>query len=222
MNENFCCVIDDREKNTRIEKAMNFFNEAGIQTKKERLPIGDYVFNKRVVFEWKTPSDFVSSIMDRRVFKQAQRMRQYPYSFIIIVGDVFEYIRKQYYIRDRTTLKEFTIQNALGALATLLEYDKVVMVENENQAFTIMTYLSKNILRRDKSEPIEKPVCKMSDSVGTFLCCIDSISTKKAILIREHLKLHNLHDLLEVTKEDLVGIKGIGSSTADKVMGAIG
>lgn len=219
---NFCCKIDDREDGKRIESAMKFFNENDVQTKQTRLPVGDYLFNDKLVFEWKTPSDFVSSIMDRRIFKQTQRMRQYPFSYIIIVGNVYQYLKNQYFIREKTSLKEFTMKNLLGALATLLEHDKVIMVENKNQAFTIMTYLAKNILAKDKHEPIEKPVCKMSDSVGTFLCCIDTISTKKAILIKEHLRLESLRDLLEVTKEDLVGINGIGSKTADKIIGGIG
>lgn len=90
---NFCCKIDDREDGKRIESAMKFFNENGVQTKQTRLPVGDYLFNDKLVFEWKTPSDFVSSIMDRRIFKQTQRMRQYPFSYIIIVGNVYQYLK---------------------------------------------------------------------------------------------------------------------------------
>lgn len=52
------------------------------------------------------------------------------------------------------------MKNLLGALATLLEHDKVIMVENKNQAFTIMTYLAKNILAKDKHEPIENQFVK--------------------------------------------------------------
>ena len=219
---NLTCKIDDREKSSRIESAMRFFNEEGFTTKKERLPVGDYLFEKKLVFEWKSPNDFIGSVMNKRVFKQAQRMRQYPFSYIIIVGNPFEYLKEQYYIRRKTSLKEFTVKNLLGAIASLVEHDNVVIVENENQAFTIMSYLAKNILTKDNHEPIEKPVCKMTDAVGTFLCCIDTISTKKAILIKEHLHLENLRDLLEVTKEDLTNINGIGSKTADKIIGEIG
>ena len=225
---NICCEIDGREKGSRIDSAMMFFNGEGIQTSKKILPIGDYLFNHKLVFEWKTPSDFINSVMDKRLFKQAQNMRQYPFSYVIVVGNPYNYLSEWYSnpkkvnIRKKNTMKEFTLNQLLGALATLHEFDKVIMVENENQAFQIMTYLAKNILAKDKHEPIDKPVCKMSDSVGTFLCCIDTISTKKAILIKEHLKIETLRDLLEVTKSDLVGINGIGSKTADKIIGEIG
>lgn len=224
--KNICVVIDDREKTERIDDALKFFNEQGFRSKKERLPVGDYLFDKKLVFEWKTPEDFIGSVMNKRVFKQAQRMRQYPFSYIIIVGNPYEYLVEQYkiqkYMRSKRTLKEFTINNLLGAIASLVEHDNVVIVENNNQAFTIMSYLAKNILTKDNHAPIEKPVCKMTDAVGTFLCCIDTISTKKAILIKEHLHLENLKDLLEITKEDLTNINGIGSKTADKIIGEIG
>ena len=225
---NICCEVDVREKESRIESAMKFFNGQGMQVSKKQLPIGDYLFNKKLVFEWKTPNDFINSVMDKRVFKQAQNMRQYPFSYIIVVGNPYNYLSEWYSdpkkvnIRKKYSMQEFTINQLLGALATLHEYDKVVMVENEHQAFQIMTYLARNILVKDKHEPIDKPVCKMSDSVGTFLCCIDTISTKKAILIKEHLKLETLRDLLNINKEDLISINGIGSKTADKIIGEIG
>lgn len=217
-----CCMVDDREKGSRVESALKFFNEEGFQTKKERLPVGDYLFDKKLVFEWKTPNDLVSSIMNKRLFKQIQRMRQYPFSYVIIVGNPFEYLKEQYYIRKKTTLQEFTVKNLLGAIATIVEHDNLIMVDNEHQAFTIMSYLAKNILTKDNHEPIDKPVCKMTDAVGTFLCCIDTISTKKAILIKEYLQLECLRDLLNITKEDLTNIKGIGGKTADKIIEEIG
>lgn len=217
-----CCMVDDREKGSRVESALKFFNEEGFQTKKERLPVGDYLFDKKLVFEWKTPNDLVGSIMNKRLFKQIQRMRQYPFSYVIIVGNPFEYLKEQYYIRKKTTLQEFTVKNLLGAIATIVEHDNLIMVDNEHQAFTIMSYLAKNILTKDNHEPIDKPVCKMTDAVGTFLCCIDTISTKKAILIKEYLQLECLRDLLNITKEDLTNIKGIGGKTADKIIEEIG
>lgn len=215
-------MVDDREKGSRVESALKFFNEEGFQTKKERLPVGDYLFDKKLVFEWKTPNDLVGSIMNKRLFKQIQRMRQYPFSYVIIVGNPFEYLKEQYYIRKKTTLQEFTVKNLLGAIATIVEHDNLIMVDNEHQAFTIMSYLAKNILTKDNHEPIDKPVCKMTDAVGTFLCCIDTISTKKAILIKEYLQLECLRDLLNITKEDLTNIKGIGGKTADKIIEEIG
>ena len=222
--------IDVREKDSRKESAYQFFINKDYDVSVRQLPVGDYIFDKKIVFEWKSANDMIQSIMDGRVFKQAKRMRQYPYSYIIVVGNVFDEIKARYsdwenphYARYRKKgQKTFTVNNYIGGLATLYETDKVIHIENEHQAFTLMWYMSQNILQKDKrSKAIDKPVCKMTDAVSTFLCCIDGISTKTALLIKNHLHLETLQDLLDITYSDLIGIKGVGKVTAKKIMGEL-
>lgn len=222
--------IDNREKDTRRESAYQFFCD-DYDISVTQLPIGDFLFDKKVIFEYKTANDMISSIMDGRIFRQSKRMQQYPHHFVVVVGDVFKEIHDRYespenpfYAKYRyKKMKAFTVNNYLGALATLYEHDKVIHVENEHQAFVLMGYLSKNILERNPElKAIDKPVCKMTDSVSTFLACIDGISIKKAVLIRDALDLRSLRDLLSITRKDLTSIKGIGSKTAVKIMEEIG
>lgn len=222
--------IDNREKESRRESAYQFFCE-DYDISVTQLPIGDFLFDKKIVYEYKTANDMINSIMDGRIFRQSKRMQQYPYHFVIVVGDVFQEIHDRYdspenpfYAKYRyKKMKPFTINNYLGALATLYEHDKVIHVENEHQAFTLMGYLSRNILERNPDlRAVDKPVCKMVDSVSTFLACIDGISIKKAVLIRDALRLKSLRDLLNITHKDLVSIKGVGSKTAAKIMEEIG
>lgn len=223
--------IDVRESDRRKESAYQFFTEKGYDVSVRQLPIGDFVFDRKVVFEYKTANDMISSIIDKRIFKQSQRMQQYPYHFIVIVGNVFDEIHDRYsnyenpfYMKYRNNkMKPFTVNNYIGALATLYETDKVIHLENESQAFLIMHYLARNILEKDtEAKSIDRPICKMTDAVGTFLICIDGISVKKALLIKDHLKLNTLRDLLELDYEKLVSVKGIGAKTAKKIMESIG
>ena len=222
--------IDNREKESRREAAYQFFCD-DYDISITQLPIGDFLFDKKIVYEYKTANDMINSIMDGRIFRQSKRMQQYAHHFIIVVGNVFQEIRDRYespenpfYAKYRyKKMKAFTINNYIGALATLYEHDKVIHVENEHQAFTLMGYLSRNILERNPDlKSVDKPVCKMTDSVSTFLACIDGISIKKAVLIRDALGLNNLRDLLDVSHKDLVSIKGVGSKTAAKIMEEIG
>ena len=222
--------IDVREKDSRKESAYQFFINKEYEVSVRQLPVGDFIFDKKIVFEYKTAKDMIQSIMDGRVFRQAKRMRQYPYHYVIVVGNVFDEIRARYsdwenphYARYRKKgQKTFTINNYIGGLATLYEQDKVIHIENEHQAFTLMYYMSQNILKKDKdAKAIDKPVCKMTDAVATFLCCIDGVSTKTALLIKNHLHLKTLKDLLEVEYDDLIEIKGIGSKTAKKIVGEL-
>lgn len=222
--------IDIREKTSRKEGAYQFFVNKDYDVSVRQLAVGDYVFDKKIAFEWKTANDMIQSIMDGRVFKQAKRMRQYPYSYIIVVGNVFEEIKARYsdwenphYARYRKKgQKTFSVNNYIGGLASLCELDKVIHVENEHQAFTLMLYMSQNILKKDKqAKAVDTPVCKMTDAVSTFLCCIDGVSVKTALLIKNHLKIETLQDLLDISYKDLIQIKGIGKTTATKIMGEL-
>lgn len=219
--------IDARESDSRKEGAYQFFSFKSYDVSVKQLPVADFVFDDKVVFEWKEPNDFIKSVMDGRVFRQSKKMQQYPFHFVIIVGSVPDEIRSRYsdyenpfYSKYRYgKVKGFTLKNYLGALASLFVNDKVIIVENESQAFTLMDFLVRQILEFNADvKSVDKPVTKMTDSVATFLACIDTISIKKAVLIRESLKLESLRDLLEVSYEDLTGIKGIGAKTARKII----
>lgn len=88
-------IIDDREK-----KLMKVFdNKKGdkhiLEYEVKRLSVADIVVSERVGIERKEGFDFVSSIMDNRLFEQLLRLKEaYPEGAIIILeglnDDVFE------------------------------------------------------------------------------------------------------------------------------------
>ena len=213
-------TIDVREKGERRGKVAQFMKEKGIASKEEQLPIGDYVFDRTVCFEYKTADDIINSIQDGRVFKQQKRMKQYKYNYILIVGDVFKEIRaRQSY---KKFGRAFTYENYLGALSSLSIAGKVIQVQNLNQACNLMYFLATTALKKSKfSDVVDKPVCRMISPVSTFLTCIEGIGAKQAVEVRDRLKLESLEDLTKITYDDLINIKGIGSKTANKIMEVI-
>ena len=233
--------VDAREDKSRISSFVKFFtgkdyskdvteyhgnlNHVFIQN----LPIGDYLFEDKVIFEYKTPSDAINSTIDGRIFRQSQNMLQYPYSFVLIAGNVAEEINRRNnpkYFNKYNKMRTFTLKNYLGMLARLYTYTKVIHVDNNHQAWILMDYVVNKLLEDNSVEAIEKPTFKMTSPVASFLTCIyvnnnQRVSSKQAVLIREHLHLETLSDLLEVTYEDLISVKGIGSKTARKIMEVI-
>ena len=218
-------MIDNRESNTRIESARQFFqDDYTIET--DNYPVGDYIFDNKVCFEYKTAPDMVSSIIDNRVFRQVERMKQYPFSYVIVVGNVAEHIneRNANYWNRRNQVKQFTVRNYLGALARLQIESRVIHVDNNQQAWTIMDFLVKKLLSDNPNiRGVDRPKATLSDPIATFLSCIyinDSqrLGIKQAVMIREYLHLEKLNDLLQVTYDDLVKVKGVGSKTARRIM----
>ena len=216
--------IDNRESNTRINSARQFFTDYQVEV--GSYPVGDYIFENKVCFEYKSANDIISSIIDGRVFRQVERMKQYPFSYVIVVGNVAETIneRNANYWNRRNQVKQFTVRNYLGALARLQIESRVIHVDNNQQCWTIMDFLTKKLLDENPNiRGVDRPKATLSDPIATFLSCIyinDSqrLGIKTAVMIREYLKLENLSDLLSVTYEDLVKVKGVGSKTAKRIM----
>ena len=217
--------IDNRESNKRISSACQFFDDS-YDIEVGSYPVGDFIFDDKVVFEYKTAPDIVSSIIDGRVFRQVERMKQYPFHYVIVVGNVADHIneRNANYWNRRNQVKQFTVRNYLGALARLQIESRVIHVDNNQQAWTIMDFLVKKLLSENPNvRGVDRPKATLSDPIATFLSCIyinDSqrLGIKQAVMIREYLHLESLSDLLDVTYEDLVKVKGVGSKTAKKIV----
>lgn len=65
-------IADHREERSGIPQRLE--NELGIQVERASLSVGDYELDQAVVFERKTLADFIQSIIDGRLFRQAERL----------------------------------------------------------------------------------------------------------------------------------------------------
>ena len=217
--------IDNRESNTRINSARQFF-EDNYDISLEQLPVGDYIFDSKIVFEYKTANDMISSIIDHRVFRQVEKMKQYPFHYVIVVGNVAETIneRNANYWNRRNNVKQFTVRNYLGSLARLSIESKVIHVDNNTQAWTLMDFIVRKLLKDNPNvKGVDKPMVTLSDPIATFISCIyvngtQRVGIKQAVMIREYLHLEKLEDLLAVTYDDLISVKGVGKKTARSIM----
>lgn len=76
---------DTREGNSKV---IRHLSEMEIDVKVQAMAVGDYQVNDEVVIERKTAKDFVDSIVDKRLFKQARSlMEEFKRPLIILEGD---------------------------------------------------------------------------------------------------------------------------------------
>jgi ERCC4-type nuclease len=65
-------TADDREAGSGVIEALGAIE--GVQVRVERLSLGDYQVGDQLLFERKTLADFVLSVIDGRLFRQAVRL----------------------------------------------------------------------------------------------------------------------------------------------------
>lgn len=76
---------DTREGNSNV---IRHLSEMEIDVKVQAMAVGDYQVSDEVVIERKTAKDFVDSIVDKRLFKQARSlMEEFKRPLIILEGD---------------------------------------------------------------------------------------------------------------------------------------
>lgn len=214
-------LIDNREKQSRIEHAKKYYEHYNYKVTVKELPFGDYIFENKVVFEYKTLKDFVKSVQNQRVFNQAiDQSTTYPYHFVIIVSSANE--RRKYFTKLKNTGHPdlyFNEIKFIGAISRLNTYTTVIQAENELEAFLYMKSQSRKCL--DNKHIIKRLESKTDNPAFNFLMNIKHISDVKAKTICDGLDLYTLEDLLNVTNNELQGLDGIGSATAGIIMKAI-
>ena len=211
--------IDAREKD-RIRSSSGYYKQEGLDVEVCELPVGDYVFDDKVCFEFKLISDFIASIQDYRVFNQAIEMAEnFDHSFVVIFGDL--HTRSKCIAMSRN-FREVNVYQYIGAISSLNRYVTVLQVYSPfiNEAYFTMMKQAEKCLQQ---KPIVKKFPrKHKNPAFNYLCyCIYGINQKKAQLIIDTYDLKSMNDLMELTIDDLTILEGIGKKTAQNIIEAI-
>ena len=72
-NQELVVYVDTREGNSKVIRALDTI---GVKVKVNTMAVADYQVSEEVAIERKTAKDFVDSIVDKRLFKQARMMME--------------------------------------------------------------------------------------------------------------------------------------------------
>lgn len=211
-------LIDDREKKSRIQKAIEYFqDEQGDTVKVDHLEIGDYIINNEVVFEYKRLDDFVKSVKERRVFNQAvDQSVNFKYHFVVVVSTDRQ---RRAYFNNNVYGEPFTEDQYLGAVSRLNTYTTVIQADYERMAFKYMRAQARKCL--DNKHVIKRLETKTSNPAFNWLMNIKHISDNTAELLVDNFNLYDLYSLFQLDFNEMQKIKGIGVETAKIVMNSI-
>ena len=205
MEEKVIIYADNREANSRILDILK--NRCDLREK--QLPVADYLLSKRVAVERKTCGDFISSIIDGRLFRQLNELKEnFRMPLMILEGNPLAIERKIH-------------PNAIrGALASInLDYG-IPVIKTENNLDTAEMLLA--IAKREqleKKKNISLRGAKKAKSTNHrqefILAGLPQISTQTARKLLKHFG--TLENIFMATEEELTGIEGIGPKTAKMI-----
>ena len=208
-------VIDSREQ-SRIQKATEFYEKQGDTVTVKELPTGDYLFDNKVVMEFKTWSDFMGSITDGRLWNETQKqMENYKIHFLVLHGTNRDYTEAFQH-------NGLTEEMITGAIARILTYTKIIRgTTTINDTFQLMKKTAEKCLD-------DKTLCrqfgtKSINPAFNFLCyCVDDIKSERAKTIVNYLGLKNLNDIMKLDYNTLTSVPGIGDVLANRILTATG
>ncbi len=202
-NENEIVVIADyREK-----EVISTLRELGAKVNEMNLEVGDFVASEKIAFERKQHSDFVSSIIDGRIFEQAESLRKnFAKPVIVIEGD-----------SDRAIA-----DNALKAtLASLLTNYEISLISTKNTHDTakLIFWTAKKEQEENKNLVAFK-VGKKPKSVKRLqeeiVASMPGISAVLSTRLLKHFG--SVEKIFSASEQELIGVDGIGKKLAKRII----
>lgn len=208
-------IIDSREQK-RIPIAKEYYESQGLNVSIEELSTGDYLFDNKVVFEFKVWSDFMASITDGRLWNESQKqMENFDIHFIVIHGTNRDYKAAIQHVG-------ITDKHITGAIARLLTYTKIIRSTGTlTDTFELMKLTAEKCLDN-------KTLCRqfgtksVNPAFNALAYCVDDIKGERAKSIVNFLGLKTFKDVCNLTYDELIKVPGIGEVLADKIMKAVG
>jgi Fanconi anemia group M protein len=201
LKEKVVIVADYREK-----EIIEYLKKFGAKINEMNLVVGDFVCSEGIAIERKTHSDFISSIIDGRIFEQAKALKEiFERPIIIIEGYSTRQIN----------------ENALkGAIASLLVDFGISLLSTRNSLDTARTiyWIAKKEQSEGKKEITikvgkkSKDIKRMQEQIVASLPGISTVFSKRLL---EHFG--SVEKIFTANEEELKKVKGVGKKLAFKI-----
>ncbi|MDG6220348.1 MAG: DEAD/DEAH box helicase [Candidatus Thermoplasmatota archaeon] len=202
-------VVDTREFNSSVVKELS---RKGVEIESVQLPVGDYIISSAMAVERKEVADFLTSLMDGRLFSQmADLSKAYMQPVLILEGEgLFQ-------------KKNVSKQSIYGALASIGADFRIPVYSTkgpEDTADFIYAMASRGRKaqgRKDHPHRHGKPgTSNVRDSQLFIVEGLPGVSSVAARKLLEHFG--SVEKIFSASQEELMEVKGIGQKTASNIV----
>lgn len=198
-------LVDDRER-----ELVEFLNSLDVEHDVERLEVGDIIINGEVVIERKTSADFITSLLDGRLFGQIKAMNEnFEKPLIIIEGSSNE----MFALRNihRNALLGLQVSIALKSRIPIMFSKDITETAN------IIKIIVKQIENpAEQKLRIKKPQMTEQEEQQFIIEGLPLIGPKTARSLLE--KFGSVRGVLTASAEELQEVDKIGGKKAESIV----
>ncbi|MCW3806133.1 ERCC4 domain-containing protein [Plebeiibacterium marinum] len=197
-------IIDHREQRSGINKVLE---DMGCKVEIDTLKSGDFIINNNIIIERKTKDDFVSTLIQNRLFVQCANLKKSCYNpMILIEGNPYN------------TTHQISREAIRGALVSVsmswgipINYSSSV----EDSAKLLLLLAEQNIKSKDEySRKGYRPKSLIRKQLY-FLQGLPTIGPKSAKELLNHFGC--LEKVITASTSELETIEGIGKEKAKRI-----
>ncbi|MDG7046034.1 MAG: heavy metal resistance protein CzcA [Nitrososphaerota archaeon] len=192
-------LVDNREIASDVPRLLT---NMGVSIQYKQLEVGDYILSATVAIERKSIQDFITSLYDGRLFKQAKAIQEaYAKPLLLIEGDIA--------MIGNLVTNSNVYYGALAALAINSNLKTVFVPSAEHTAIFIERTIKSLLKNKDEQAPIAYKHTKGYDveiQQIYFLASLPGIGNKLAERLLS--RFNSLGLVLNASKEELSDVIG--------------
>jgi ERCC4-related helicase len=204
---NITVIVDQREYRSNVVKNLAI---KGVTIEPQQLDVGDYVLSSRIGVERKNTQDFISSLIEGKLFKQLQRLRDaYSRPILILEGE------------NLFTHRNMNHNAIYGSLASIsVDYGiPIITTKDELETANLLSVLAKREQKEEKKAVAirgEKTQMSLNER-QQFL--VEGLPNVSAVLAKR-LLMHfgSIKDIANASEEELQEVEGIGKNIASEII----
>jgi len=188
-------IIDLHEKNSLIPSELV---KMGCEIEFRDLKVGDYIV-KDVVIERKTVSDFISSMLNKRLINQLQNMQEIKNKMLIIEG-----IENQELYNKESNLNENAVRGFL--LSIILHYNVPIILTNDYEDTAKFILVLSKKQSKETSLSLKRKSQDVNEQIRFIIESFPGVGPKSARKLLNEFK--TIKNIINAEEEDLKKILG--------------
>jgi len=204
-------VYDDRERASEVIAFLGAI--PGVSVRIERLAAGDYLADRRILFERKTLLDLARSIVDGRLFKQMVRLAESKHKAVLILEGTGK-------DAEGLGVRREALQGALITISLILSIPVLRSITPEETA-RLIVYAARQVASLGK-EGYQRAGYRPKSQKGRQLYILQGlpgIGHERALRLLE--KFGSVEGVMRAGLDELQAVEGIGAKTADRIRWAV-